>query len=410
MRRWWVALGASIGLAVGFGPIFIYSFGLFQKPILEELGLTRSQFGMIPLIATFVAAALNGYMGGWTDRKGVRPVALTGVLLLPLVLVAFSQANSLPLLLLCAAAMGLVGATTSYPTYIPLLPPWFKTRLGLAVSIAAAGVGVGAFLGPKVAAYLIGDMGWRNAMLALAVIVVAIGLPNVLVLVKDKPRDRSVKETPEEAAERKASFWTILKGSLFWRLTIAFALVPVVSIGVNFQMGALLSDRGYSLEGAAGIIGVGALAVLFARLTTGAVLDYVAPRVVGVVLFLCQATGILILLSGAGGAAPYVAVGLLGLASGGEGDLAPFVISRRFGDKAYGSVFGASFAFFNIGTAIGPFLMGLTFTRFGTYNPMLWVFVVLALIGAVLLFFAAGSAVLHPSQGEAAAKDAAAPV
>ena len=38
---WWVVLGSTIGLIVGNGPITLFTFGVFLKPIVAEFGWNR---------------------------------------------------------------------------------------------------------------------------------------------------------------------------------------------------------------------------------------------------------------------------------------------------------------------------------------------------------------------------------
>lgn len=387
--RWRVAAGCSIGLAIGFGPIFVYGFGLFQKPMIEELGWSRAQFSAGFSLATLLTALLNYYVGSLIDRYGARRVTFAGVLILPAVLAAFSTVNSYQEFLLVAVAMSLVGATTTYPAYLPLLPPWFRTRLGLAFSVAAAGVGYGATLVTLVTDTFIRNLGWRQAFLALGGVVLAIGVLNSLLLVRDK---RVSDGSPGSSAAQTAGgpeYRSVVRNRTFWLLTTAFAIIPLVSIGINFHFAALLTDRGYTMQQAAAVIAVTGMAILIARLATGAILDYVSARVVGVTLFLGQALGVVILASGAAGAAPYVAAALLGLATGGEGDLMPYVLSKKFGGKAYGRVYGTSFAFFNLGTLIGPLLMGFGFEALGSYSLALAGFACFSTLSAVLVWIAA---------------------
>ena len=49
----------------------------------------------------------------------------------------------------------------------------------------------------------------------------------------------------------------------------------------------------------------------------------------------------------------FTAAILGGLTNGGEGSLMPYMLSRKFGKRAYGRVYGTCFAIFNLGTLIG---------------------------------------------------------
>ena len=65
--------------------------------------------------------------------------------------------------------------------------------------------------------------------------------------------------------------------------------------------------------------------------------------------------------SGAGGMVPLAGAVLCGMGIGAEIDLMAFFISRYFGLKAYGKIYGVMFALFNIGTGLGPALSGRSF-------------------------------------------------
>jgi len=389
MRRWWVAVGCSIGLAVGFGPIFIFSFGLFQKPMIAELGWNRAEFSLGFSLATLVTALLVTYVGGVIDRRGIRPVVFAGTLILPAALVAFSLVHSYPVFLLIAATIGLAGATTSYPGYVSALPAWFERHLGVALSIAVIGVGYGTALAGFLISTFIRELGWRDAFRALAAVALTWGLPKFIS--HTGPR-RGPPPTPAvRAVEQQDSqqvFRSALRSSLFWRLAIAFALVPVVSIGINFHLPAILTDHGYAAMQVAGVIGVLGTAIMISRIAVGALLDYVPARLVGAVLFGGQAVAVLLLLGGSGGATPYVAAALLGAATGGEGDLMPYAWSKLYGPKAYGKIYGASFALFNVGTLLGPLLLGSGYERFGTYQPVLIGFCGLSIAATLLILTA----------------------
>ena len=63
-----------------------------------------------------------------------------------------------------------------------------------------------------------------------------------------------------------------------------------------------------------------------------------------------------------------------------------FLMSRYFGMKAFGKIYGLMFVFFNIGTGLGPFLSGKTFDAYKSYSPILYFYIgVLAVVCVVLL-------------------------
>ena len=116
-------------------------------------------------------------------------------------------------------------------------------------------------------------------------------------------------------------------------------------------------------------------------------LDYVQMRYLALVFFGGQAIAALLLLSRAGGAAPWVAAILLGCAQGLDGDLMPYAMRRRFGKKDYAPIFATGYSFFNFAQTLGPLVLGLVYDRVGSYGPVLAVFPVLSLAAAALVYF-----------------------
>jgi MFS family permease len=61
-----------------------------------------------------------------------------------------------------------------------------------------------------------------------------------------------------------------------------------------------------------------------------------------------------------------------------------FLLSRYFGLKAYGKIYGVMFAVFGIGTGIGPALSGISFDRFHSYEPIFIVYAAILIITCAL--------------------------
>jgi len=104
------------------------------------------------------------------------------------------------------------------------------------------------------------------------------------------------------------------------------------------------------------------------------------------VILLGQAVAVLLLAGGWSGAAPYLAACLIGIAIGGEGDLMPYAFSRHFGTKAYGKIYGFGFSFYNLGTLIGPLLLGIAYGHGASYGPGLIGFAGLSLTATALIY------------------------
>ena len=72
---------------------------------------------------------------------------------------------------------GIAGVATSPVAYSRVVANWFDRRRGLALGLSSAGVGVGAFIMPSLAHFLIEEYGWRQAYTALGCASLLIGAP-----------------------------------------------------------------------------------------------------------------------------------------------------------------------------------------------------------------------------------------
>jgi MFS family permease len=106
------------------------------------------------------------------------------------------------------------------------------------------------------------------------------------------------------------------------------------------------------------------------RLLTGFLLDRLPARLVAAGIFSIAAGGLL--LTGLGGAefAIVCAMGL-GLATGAEGDLIGYMISRYFGLRSFSELFGWAYGALALGAAVGPVLTGTLYDWGGGYGTAL---------------------------------------
>ena len=117
-------------------------------------------------------------------------------------------------------------------------------------------------------------------------------------------------------------------------------------------------------------MGTFGLATLTGRLLAGFLVDRIFAPYVASVFFLGPIAGF-VMLSTASGTLPDYGVVLMGLGLGTEVDLIAFLISRYFGQRAFGEIYGYLFMVFSLGTAIGPVVTGVVFQMSGSYEPAL---------------------------------------
>ena len=95
--------------------------------------------------------------------------------------------------------------------------------------------------------------------------------------------------------------------------------------------------------------------------------------------------GVVILATGTAGPIVFFAAVLVGLATGSEISEIAYIVSRYFGPKAFGQIYGVMFAAFQLGSAMGAYAMGRYFDSAGNYINALWLVAVLVAVGIVLI-------------------------
>jgi len=364
-RGWVVTAGAAIGLFASAPSIWLFTGGVFLLPISTELQVGRGQMAaalaIFPLFVAFAAPA-----AGWlVDRIGGRRVASVAVLLFAVALtaIALSPASYIAFAAIVAFA-GLISAGQTAIPYSRVVGGWFERRRGLAISVALTGVGIGAAVFPVFAQHMIAAYGWRAAMLSIAAVVAVIAFPAVALLLRDPPKlGGAASAAGTVGVPRSMAF----RDKQFWLIGVAFVLIGCGMAGVTAHFPALLQDRSVAPSRAAGILSAIGLSLILGRLFTGWLLDRVHAGRVGFILFSASAGGVALLATTT--SAPLLLLGAVavGFATGAEYDLMAYLVTRYFGFRHFGTLFGVLTLLFSLGAAAGPTLVGIVFDRSGGY-------------------------------------------
>jgi MFS family permease len=385
---WSVVVGSTLALVVCNGPVVAFTFGLFLKPISQEFGWNRGTMSAAGAAASLMIAIAVPFAGMLVDRWGARRILLPVIVLSSLSVAAISLTPASLLVFIALYALaGLATAGHGPQPYAKTIAAWFDRRRGLALGSAMTGVGCGIVLMPQLARYLIEAYGWRSAYIGLGAVLFAVAFPAVAMFVREPDTAASRTQLLARGAVALPGLSVreaLTPSSGFWLLATAVFSVAMAVNGTTVHVVPLLTDRGLSPAVAAWYLGTVGVASIVGRLLCGYLADhFFAPRVAtGFFLLPCLGLGLLII--GNDRLSSFVGVVTLGLALGCEIDMMAYLTTRYFGLRRFGELYGYLFAVFAAGSALGPFLMGLSFDVFHTYVPVLTGFVV-ALVAASLL-------------------------
>ena len=381
---WRVVMAACFGVMVGFGSLYVYTFGVFMKPLGAEFGWSREAISRGFGLAALSMAVGSPVIGQWLDRFGPRRV------ILPCLTIYGCAIASLGLLrphlwqfYATCILLGTVGNGAAHLAYSRSISTWFHQRLGMALAFVMAGAGLGSMILPFFAQSIMSRAGWRAAYFSLGGLALAVGLP----LTWRYIHERASVEADSPATVPSGPTWQQgLRSFPFW-IIVAVLFVSSVSMnGTITHLAALLTDRGITARGAAlsaSLLGGSSLA---GRLVVGWILDRFFGARVACVVFLITAAGILLLARADTLFISCVAAGLIGVGAGGEADITPYLLTRYFGLHAFSTLYGITWTFYAIAGAVGPVILGRAFDTTGSYTSLLTLLAVtMALAGALML-------------------------
>jgi hypothetical protein len=248
-------MGAVGALSMALGGL---NFGLFIKPLGDDLGVGRAVFGWSQSARSIASAATAPLIGGLIDRFGARVLLAVAAAMTGVALIGLGSVTAGWQIIALYALMGVVGMSGpgSLVTTVPVTK-WFVRRRGLALSMMSLGVPVGGLLFVPLTQILIDAVGWRQAWVILALLGAGLILPLALVFVRREPEDMGLLPDGGPVAaptglglavvlpdERSWTRAEAMRSGAFWRLVVAFSIVQMAISSVGVHRIASFMDRG----------------------------------------------------------------------------------------------------------------------------------------------------------------------
>jgi MFS family permease len=374
-----VAIACGVGNIVSSTAIINSTFSAFLIPVTQSLRWSRSQFSFVLTIISLVGLFAYPLAGRAMDRFGARPVVLTGNILFGLTIIAASLMP--PITWVVYGLFAVMGVTAAMPSTVLLArvtSSWFHRRRGLALGLTAGvALGIGCTAMPLISQALIDWGGWRTAYRGLGLLVVLLGFPVMFAFLREAPGFAQRDATDHLPGLTLAE---ALRTRPFWILLVSVALGAGSLVAVATHAAALIQENELDAGTAAWMLAAMSATNACWQLVLGRLLDRShAPRIAAP--FLAFAVGGVMLVGRSSDATTVIAAGvLMGIGSGTEYGVLPYCLSRYFGFRSYGQIYGTIFGSMMLVMGTMPFVMDLLYERFGSYRPVLW------MLGGGLLF------------------------
>lgn len=401
---------------------------LFIDPLIDGLGIGRTDISTAYLAGTLAGASAMPLIGRLVDRHGPRVVMLGIGVVFGAILLALSAVTGIVGLTAGFVGIRMTGQGALSLVATTTVAYWFDRRRGLALGISGSVGMAGISLAPVAIERLISEVGWRQAWALEGAAVWAVVVPLALFGIRNRPADvgqyvdgeppaanrqggkggkegkggkggnddTAGSDAPLDGAdsgngEKGDGSWHLraaLRTGMFWAVAACLAASSMLTTGLNFHQIGLLGERGLTpVEAAANFLPQTA-AALIAAFVAGVLVDRISPKaVLGAAMAILAAAVLGVRLVEPGWSA--LAFGFLLGASGGIlRSVEAAAYPRYFGTGHLGAIRGSAHTVTVAASAFGPVAVSLGRDLTGDYAPVLAALAVLPAAAALAVLLA----------------------
>lgn len=385
MRRlrpvWMLVLAAGTMLAVNMG--IRQAFGLYLKPISEDLGLGRQVFSFSMAILNLVWGLAAPFAGAVSDKLGAVRIALSGTALYVIGLVLMATAGEGGQLILAGALIGLGIAGTGFTAVFGVIaraaPP---EKRASALGLATMGSAIGQFVALPYTQAILDATGWVASLFVMAG-TAALMAPLAFTLTGKEA------EAPEPSSSGAPGLGSAVAEAVrypsFLLLTAGFFVCGFHIAAVAVHLPAFLAGKGFDPSlGAIALTIVGGANIL-GTYAFGRIGDIMPKHLALAFLYLARGAIFLALI-----VLPLTTLNVLiysflfGLLWLGTIPLTSGLIVTFFGPRWLSTLYGIVFLSHQIGSFMGAWLGGWFYDTYRSYDLLWWASIGVALLAAAL--------------------------
>lgn len=360
----------------GFG---LYGHSVYLAELTRLYGWPPSLISAASTTMYLLNAVLVIFTSNALARFGARRFVLFGVAALTLSIGLLARARAPWQVYAAYLVMSFGWLGLGLVTIPAIISQWFTRRRGLAISLALNGASFGGIVVAPSLVALIHVAGFTSAMLIAAAVTVTILVPVIFLWVPSHaaPAQQAVSE----------SIWTrrdALRSLPFWTVSGPFALALIAQVAFIVHQIAFMEPIVGRAQAAVSVSLMTTFAVI-GRLTLGAVVDRLDPRLIASVSMFSQAVALFVMTRTTDPMVLLVCCAAYGFSVGNIITLPALIVQREFPGSAFGMVLGLSTAIGTFAGALGPGLIGLIREATGNYAPALLVCMGLKLVGGGLV-------------------------
>jgi len=390
--RGWHVLGASFITAMLMAGATFYSFQHFVTPIEAEFGLERDQVNLGMMVFLLSSAIWAAIVGKSIRRINPRTLAIAGIIAFAAGFAALSFSQS-PKQMIAIIALPIGFGFTACGPFIAnvLSTNWFYKKRGRALGIAAVATSAGGFIVQPIFSYMIHAYGWRMALLYMGLAITVISILLILRYFISRPED--IGQFPDGEAQSTPQTITaanpalILKNRDFWVIALACGLLLASDQALLVSLKPFGENLGFSNAQATLIPTVVAGSAIAGKLLIGWMIERFDKRLVFALVCLSNILFLLAAIFMTSFAALVTVAAFVGIAIGGIYPVWTGITADTFGRDYFAPAIGMMNIFTVILAVVAIGFVGSSFAQHQSYDQAFTVFIPVALLAAIVMFF-----------------------
>ena len=387
---WIMAIMALLILLVSNG-LTVTGLSAFDESLLDEFGWSRGALKFRDLITLLLAGVMAPFVGILIDRIGPKALVIIGCAMLAALYAAYANIQSITHVYLIHVGFAAVLVAAGLNVAVILVSQWFVAKRGTAIGIALVGTSLGGVFVPQVVVALIGEHGWRESFLWLALIPVVM-MVLVAAVVRapraDGPQPLGAGQPADDSRAGRAAasaalpdlgYRQALRTRTFWALALVAMCTFYSIMAVSANLFLHMRDMEFSPQDAGNALGVMFGLGMVGKFLFGFLADLFRPKAVFLVNLGIMAAGAILLATVNPGVIWYALV-LFGLGWGGLYTMIQLLAVNAFGLSSAGKILGTVTMCDAITAGLGIWFTALLYDHFGSYQLAFGIMCALVLI------------------------------
>lgn len=376
---------------------------LFMAPICKQFGFDIAAYSFINLIASLAGAFSAMALAPKMQKGNMKRIMLVCGFITAGAYAAMGLSTRLWQFFALAGIYNVGIAGLSQLTVSMLITAWFEDKRSIVMSVAFAGVGLGASVWSKIFGNLMAkEGGWVTCYFLGGAIILAVSVLVSLFLVKQSPQQYGQKpytSAKKEASEKQQGsgqkdLWPglakkeAIRTFPFAMLVLAMFFLGCLAAGVSTHTINYLLEIHWEMSEAANVLSVFSLVIVVGMLAGGVMFEKLGPvrAIFLATVFAVLGLGSLVLaenhLFG------YLYAVFFALAMMMPKLLPALLTSTVFGVRDYGPIYSIFNLVFLVGCALGSVITGISYKLMG-YGATWMLYIAFS----VLLFFCSAAAI-----------------